>query len=83
MGRDKGKFNKCGVRGGNSRFQATSAEDIEQRNSRIAEFDEKRAQRRADAEEEGNGGGEVGSALKRVEGLNISEIPTVRQKRRP
>ena len=71
MGRDKGKFNKCGGRGGNLRFQATSAEDIEQSNSRIARFDEKQAQRRVDVEEEGNRGGEVGSAWKRVEGLNI------------
>ena len=51
MGRDRGKFNKRGGRGGNTRFQATSAEEIEQRNSRIAAFDEQRAQRRAEEDE--------------------------------
>jgi hypothetical protein len=58
MGRDKGKFNKRGGRGGGSRFQATSAEEIEQRNSRIAEFDERRAQRRAEEDDAEGGGGE-------------------------
>ena len=58
MGRDRGKFNKRGGRGGANRFQATSAEEIELRNSRIADFDSARAQRRAEAEEEEDGGAE-------------------------
>ena len=52
MGRDKGKFNKRGGRGGGSRFQATSAEEIEQRNNRIAQFDERRAKRRAEEDDD-------------------------------
>mmetsp|Transcript_22085 Transcript_22085/g.25127 ORF Transcript_22085/g.25127 Transcript_22085/m.25127 type:complete len:233 (+) Transcript_22085:101-799(+) len=51
MGRDKGKFNKRGGRGGGSSRLATSAEDIELRNSRIASFDEQRSKRRAEADE--------------------------------
>lgn len=54
MGRDKGKFNKRGGRGGGSRFQATSAEEIEQRNNRIAQFDEQRARRRAEEDDDDN-----------------------------
>mmetsp|Transcript_17853 Transcript_17853/g.26091 ORF Transcript_17853/g.26091 Transcript_17853/m.26091 type:complete len:235 (+) Transcript_17853:18-722(+) len=74
MGRDKGKFNKRGGRGGGaSRFQATSAEEIEQRNSRIADFDDKRAQRRAEAEEEENGGGQDGEVEKEMEDLKIAK----------
>ena len=72
MPRDKGKFNKRGGRGGGSRFQATSAEEIEQRNNRIAEFDEKREQRRAETEEDEEGGGDVETATtKGVEELNV------------
>jgi hypothetical protein len=56
MGRDKGKFNKRGGRGGGKRFQATSAEEIEQRNNRIAEFDERRAERRAEEDDEEEAG---------------------------
>lgn len=53
MGRDKGKFNKRGGRGGRgSRFQATSADEIELRNSRVAQFDAARAKRRAEADDE-------------------------------
>merc|ERR1712150_373131 len=47
MGRDRGKFNKRGGRGsGRRNFQVTSADEIEFRNARIAEFDERRATRR-------------------------------------
>lgn len=52
---DRGKFNKRGGPGARSGFQATSAEEIELRNQRMAEFDEQRAARRAadsDDEEE-------------------------------
>ena len=38
-------------RGGGKRFAAESAEEIEQRNARLAVFDEERAKRRAEAEE--------------------------------
>lgn len=50
MARGKGK--RGAGRGSGRRFAATSAEEIEQRNSRLAELDEKRSQRRAEAEEE-------------------------------
>jgi hypothetical protein len=40
---------KGAKRGGSSRFAAQSAEEIEQRNRRLEEFDAKRHQRRADA----------------------------------
>lgn len=70
MGRDKGKFNKRGGRGGGSRFQATSAEEIEARSNRIAEFDEKRAKRRGDDEEGEEGVEEVG---KEVEKMSFGE----------
>lgn len=40
-------------RGGGKRFAAESAEEIEQRNARLADFDEKRAKHRAEAEEDG------------------------------
>ncbi len=82
MPRDKGKFNKRGGRGGGSRFQATSAEEIEQRNNRIAEFDEKREQRRAETEDE-EGGGEVEGATKGVEGLNVGENPNRAEEEKP
>jgi hypothetical protein len=50
---DRGKFNKRGGPGARSGFQATSAEEIELRNQRMAEFDEQRAARRAaDSDEE-------------------------------
>jgi len=47
----RGKFNK---RGGGKRVDAQSADEIEQRNQRLAEFEETRAKRRAE-EEEGSG----------------------------
>lgn len=50
----RGKFNK---RGGGKRVDAQSASEIEQRNERLAEFEERRSQRRADAAEEEAGGG--------------------------
>lgn len=50
----RGKYSK---RGGGSRFAATSAEEIEQRNARMAELDEARAKRREEAAEEGDGEG--------------------------
>jgi hypothetical protein len=50
---DKGKFAKRGGKGsGSSRFLATSAEEIEQRNNRIAEFDAIRSKRRSDEDGE-------------------------------
>lgn len=50
---DKGKFAKRGGRGsGSSRFYATSAEEIELRNNRIADFDANRMKRRS--EEDGD-----------------------------
>lgn len=55
MARGKGK--RGGGRGGGRRFAAQSAEEIEQRNERLAEFDAQRAKRRADAEDEKGGGG--------------------------
>uniref|UniRef100_A0A7S0BVB7 SAP domain-containing protein n=1 Tax=Proboscia inermis TaxID=420281 RepID=A0A7S0BVB7_9STRA len=47
MARGKGK--RGGGRGTGKRFAAESAEEIEKRNLRLAEFDEKRRKRRADA----------------------------------
>ena len=84
-GRDKGKFNKRGGRGGGSRFQATSAEEIEQRNTRIADFDERRAQRRADDDDEEGGGAEaeVDKAAKGVAGLKVSENPNRSAEEKP
>ena len=46
----RGKGNKRGGRGGNQKFAAQSAEEIEIRNQRLAEFDAQRQQRRAEAE---------------------------------
>lgn len=59
----RGKFNK---RGGGKRVDAQSAQEIEQRNQRLAEFEEERTRRRAEAEEEEAGGeeGEDGDAEK-------------------
>lgn len=50
--RDRAKSKRGGNRGGGSKFGATSAEDIERRNARLEEFDQRRAQRRADAADE-------------------------------
>jgi len=50
--RDKAKSKRGGNRGGGSRFYAESGDDIERRNARLAEFDERRAQRRAEAADE-------------------------------
>jgi hypothetical protein len=52
MGRDKGKFNKRGGRGGGTRFQAQSAAEIEIRNARLAEFDDARSRRRAEEDDD-------------------------------
>jgi len=61
MGRDRGKFNKRGGRGGRgSRFQATSADEIELRNDRVAQFDAARAKRREEAADEADGADEAG-----------------------
>lgn len=49
MARGKGK--RGGGRGSGKRFAAQSAEEIEQRNARLADFDAARAKRRAEAEE--------------------------------
>lgn len=51
----RGKFNK---RGGGKRVDAQSADEIEQRNQRLAEFEENRAKRRAEEEEAEDGGGD-------------------------
>ena len=56
MARGKGK--RGGGRGGGKRFAAQSAEEIEQRNERLATFDAARAKRRADADAEKEGGGD-------------------------
>jgi len=53
----RGKFNK---RGGGKRLDAQSADEIEQRNQRLAEFEENRTKRRAEEEEAENGGGDDG-----------------------
>ena len=53
----RGKFNK---RGGGKRVDAQSADEIEQRNERLAEFEENRTKRRAEEEEAQNGGGGEG-----------------------
>lgn len=53
MARGKGK--RGGGRGAGKRFAAQSAEEIEQRNSRLAQFDERRAKHRAEAAAEENG----------------------------
>jgi len=69
MARGKGK--RGGGRGTGKRFAAQSAEEIEERNTRLADFDAARQKRRADAEKEGEGGGEddgsVDSAEKEAE----------------
>lgn len=72
---DRGKFNKRGGPGARSGFQATTAEEIELRNQRMAEFDEQRAARRAadsDEEEEVVEGEEVGIE-NAMDNVNLSE----------
>lgn len=81
MARGKGK--RGGGRGSGKRFAAQSAEEIEQRNARLADFDAARAKRRADAEE-GSGDdaddGSVDSAQRDAEreamlvGRRVAEI---------
>lgn len=78
MGRDRGKFNKRGGRGGRgSRFQATSADEIELRNSRVAQFDAARAKRRAEADDEdveNEGASDAEEELtSKVKGLKIAK----------
>jgi hypothetical protein len=74
MGRDKGKFNKRGGRGGGMRFQATSAAEIEIRNERVANFDANRSKRRAEAEEAERGGtGETEDVESGVAGMDINK----------
>jgi len=70
--RDRGKYNKRGGRGGGRSFQATSAEEIELRDTRIAAFDQARARRRDDAEEEEEGGSET-KAASGVASLSLGE----------
>ena len=74
MGRDRGKFNKRGGRGGSSRFQATSAAEIELRNERLAQFDANRARRREEAAEAENGVGneEESDEEEEIEGQGIA-----------
>lgn len=55
MARGKGK--RGGGRGSGKRFAAQSAEEIEQRNERLAAFDAARARRRADADADKEDGG--------------------------
>jgi hypothetical protein len=61
----RGKFNK---RAGGKRNDAQSAQEIEQRNTRLAEFEEQRTKRRADAEEEEKGEAEGDDAAKEKTG---------------
>lgn len=56
MARGKGK--RGGGRGTGRRFAAESAEEIEERNRRLAEFDAERARRRQDDDDEDGGGGD-------------------------
>lgn len=56
MARGKGK--RGGGRGSGRRFAAQSAEEIEQRNARLEEFDAARAKRRADADDAKDKGGD-------------------------
>jgi len=56
MARGKGK--RGGGRGSGKRFAAVSAEEIEQRNARLAEFDAARQKRRAEADDGEGGGGD-------------------------
>jgi len=65
MARGKGKRGKRG--GGGSRFAAQSAEEIEQRNARLAEFDAARSKRREDAEKDGDDDDSVDSATREAE----------------
>lgn len=60
MARGKGK--RGGSKGYGRRFAAESAEEIEQRNQRLAAFDAERNRRRAEAAEEEGGGGTDGAA---------------------
>ena len=62
MARGKGK--RGGGRGSGKRFAAQSAEEIEQRNARLAEFDAARSKRRADAEDAADDDGSVDSATR-------------------
>lgn len=68
----RGKFNK---RGGGKRVDAQSAQEIEQRNQRLAEFEEQRAKRRADAEEEENAEDEGGDDAKEETPQSVAEKP--------
>jgi len=69
MARGKGK--RGGGRGSGKRFAAQSAEEIEQRNERLAAFDAARARRRADAdadkEKDGSDDDSVDSAQREAE----------------
>ena len=62
MARGKGK--RGGGRGSGKRFAAQSAEEIEQRNARLAEFDAARSKRRADADDAADDDGSVDSATR-------------------
>lgn len=65
MARGKGK--RGGGRGSGKRFAAQSAEEIEQRNARLADFDAARAERRKDAEDGDDDDGSVDSAQREAE----------------
>lgn len=61
-------------RGGGSRFAAQSAEEIEQRNARLEELDEKRSKRREEAaEEEATADAAPEAVGARVASMNIGE----------
>ena len=66
----RGKFNK---RGGGPRLDAQSAEEIEIRNARLAEFEEERAARRAAEEEDGEEGEEGGGELEAIDETKETE----------
>ena len=74
MARGRGKG-----RGSGKRFAAVSAEEIEQRNARLAEFDAARQQRRADTDSDDDDGS-VDSAKKAAEreallvGMRVAEM---------
>mmetsp|Transcript_10579 Transcript_10579/g.14928 ORF Transcript_10579/g.14928 Transcript_10579/m.14928 type:complete len:232 (-) Transcript_10579:243-938(-) len=71
-GRDRGKFNKRGGRGGGRSFQAESAAEIELRNERLAQFDQARSRRRADAEDDSDDGSDAEVEDVKNEVSNIS-----------
>lgn len=76
MGRDNQR-GKRGGRGGGRRFAAQSAEEIEQRNARLAAFDADRARRRADSDDDEDGGDDADAQreamLAGMKGVSVGE----------